>query len=324
MTIVMLALDFYFAALLGVSGIAKLEHPEQFAATLRRHRLLPPWSVGGISRFFPWAEIAVASALIMGFAPVLTSSMVLIFFVAFLIVDSMLLATKRADECGCYGMAYTQKVDPASVTTSGLLLSIAAVHLWLTFQVTRADWEWRALLGIPLAMFGSMLALRVLRRRRQLLSVLRNTPYSSKGSPLTALASRLEAGDNLPVDLGISLPEYTFLLFVNSGCEPCIELCRTLRDQDLGEWSLVVVLTGEAYQQAQEGNRHFMLPSYAQQLFDPERRWFRELGLKATPTALALRNGQLIDQRIGADAHWFTNTPRDQAEREQHNLHITV
>lgn len=44
-----LALDCYFAAVLGVSGLAKIDNPALFAVTLRRQRLLPRWSITSVS-----------------------------------------------------------------------------------------------------------------------------------------------------------------------------------------------------------------------------------------------------------------------------------
>ncbi len=56
----------YFAAVLDVSGLAKIEDPQQFAAIMRRHRLLPAWSIGMVARVFPWAEVLLASMLLTG------------------------------------------------------------------------------------------------------------------------------------------------------------------------------------------------------------------------------------------------------------------
>ncbi len=50
MAVATLLLELYFAAMLGVCGLAKIENPTYFASTLRRHGILPQWSITGVSR----------------------------------------------------------------------------------------------------------------------------------------------------------------------------------------------------------------------------------------------------------------------------------
>jgi hypothetical protein len=149
-----LGLELYFAAMLGVAGLAKIKHPAQFAATLRRHGIFPAWSIVGISRIVPWLQIAVAVSLVTDITPVATAVLVLMFFISFLIIETILVVTKRATECGCYGIVYPQKVDGASIMTSIILVLAATLHLWIV--VTRIEplsMNWR-LLSIAL-FFGT-------------------------------------------------------------------------------------------------------------------------------------------------------------------------
>lgn len=136
-------LELYFAAMLGVSGLAKIEHPEQFANTLRRHDILPKWSIAGVSRAFPCLEVGIALLLIAGQARLLTAALVIILFASFAGTEIILVVTKRATECGCYGVAYPQKVDGASVFVFSLLIIAAAAHLGLVTIIPSVRWEWR-------------------------------------------------------------------------------------------------------------------------------------------------------------------------------------
>lgn len=128
MTIVHFVLDLYFAATLGVSGIAKVESPRSFAATLRQQGILPRQAIGSVSRVLPWAEIVLACALVAGLAPVPVASVVLALFVGFFAVETFLLITGRTADCGCYGNTRRQLVDGASLMTSAALVVLATTH----------------------------------------------------------------------------------------------------------------------------------------------------------------------------------------------------
>lgn len=168
MNVLLLGLELYFAAMLGVAGLAKIKHPEQFAATLRRHRILPAWSIVGVSRAVPWLEVAAAASLIAGTAPVATAALVLMFFVSFLVIETILVVAKRATECGCYGVAYPQKVDEASVATSLVLVSAAAFHLWAVAWVEPISTEWRLPVIVLFGGAGCWLLWRIMTTRRLL------------------------------------------------------------------------------------------------------------------------------------------------------------
>lgn len=161
-------LEGYFAAMLGVSGLAKLEHPQHFARTLLLHRMLPSWSVVVVSRTFPWLEVLLATLLLSGIGQRLTSVVTLVLFTGFLAVEIVLVLTKRATNCGCYGVAYARRVDGAALLVSSVLIALALAHLWLVFSSGAAEivgW-WR---GAGLLIFGvgmCWLGWRVLVRRR--------------------------------------------------------------------------------------------------------------------------------------------------------------
>ncbi|MDQ2827631.1 MAG: hypothetical protein M3Y74_01060 [Chloroflexota bacterium] len=130
MMVLQFALDLYFAAVLGISGLTKAVRPHRFATILARQRILPTWSIPSTSRVFPWVEIVLAGALIAGLFPVIIATLVLALFIVFLCVEVILLKAGRSTECGCYGAMYSQKVSTASAATSTLLVCLAALHLW--------------------------------------------------------------------------------------------------------------------------------------------------------------------------------------------------
>lgn len=142
MNILTFALALYFAAILGVSALAKLEQPATFAATLRRNNILPEWSINGVCRFFPLVEISAAVLLVAGIIPLLSALLIVVLFVGFLVVKAWMVVTRRVSDCGCFGVAYSERVDGASVATAAALVGLAVAHLWLTIRFTPVGWPW--------------------------------------------------------------------------------------------------------------------------------------------------------------------------------------
>lgn len=138
-----LTIEIYLAGMLGISGIAKLQDVDEFANTLRIHRILPTQSVKIVSRIFPWIEIILACFLVFGIFPLFTSALVCVLFATFLGIEVVLVVTRRATDCGCYGVAYRQKVDSASIVVSTLILSLTIFHLWLVTWIESIDLAWR-------------------------------------------------------------------------------------------------------------------------------------------------------------------------------------
>ncbi len=165
MQFLILALDCYFAAVLGIAGLAKMDDPAPFAALLRRQRLLPAWSVGTISRLVPWLEIAIAGALLSGIATIVVAAFTLLVYASFLVIQILLLATKHGGDCGCYGAASPHRVERASVGTAALLACLASVHLWLVDRATAVGWPCRLVAGICFAGIMGWLGWHIRQRR---------------------------------------------------------------------------------------------------------------------------------------------------------------
>lgn len=166
MNLVVLSLQFYFASMLGVAGLAKIEHPEQFADTMALQRILPRWSLNAVSRIVPWIEVVVALLLMTGLAPLATSSLTLLLFTSFLAVEVVLLKTKYAGNCGCYGASHLHRVDGGSVAASVILSGAAALNLWAAVSLEPVPMYWRLPGLIILGGVGAYLVWSVVERRR--------------------------------------------------------------------------------------------------------------------------------------------------------------
>ncbi len=167
MPLLRFALSLYFAVMLGVAGLAKVEQPAQFAVILRQQRLLPAWGVGVVSRLFPWCEIVLATALVAGIAPRFIAALLLALFAALTIVQIYLLAAQRAVPCGCYGAWSARNVAGASATATALLACLAGLHLGLVFHGAAIPALWRVLAGATFVGFEGWIGLRTWQRHQQ-------------------------------------------------------------------------------------------------------------------------------------------------------------
>ncbi len=165
MIILHLVLDIYFAAMLGVSGLAKLESPSSFAGILRQQRIVPKWGIVPASHVLPWSELALASALIVGLLSVPIAFMTLALFVGFLGIETYFLITGRNTNCGCYGALRKRPVDRASVITSGVLVLLAVLHTWAALRVAPLAWGWRLPAIAVFCGMGGWLGWRIISRR---------------------------------------------------------------------------------------------------------------------------------------------------------------
>lgn len=143
------ALALYFAAVLGVAGLAKLERPALFALLLERQQLLPTRCIHGVSCGMPWREIALAAALVAGVAPMLVAALTLALFTVFLAAQVLLSLLRRGTPCGCYGVVAIERGASASVATAALLVCLTAAYLWTVDHLPPIDGHWR-IVGVAL------------------------------------------------------------------------------------------------------------------------------------------------------------------------------
>jgi Methylamine utilisation protein MauE len=124
MELLLYCVKLYFASMLIISGLSKISSLEGFRKILYKQAILPSWSITTISNFFPWVEVVLALLLIATdtILAIFVAGFVLILFVVFVLFETVLIITKRASLCGCYGLVYAQKVEIASLGTSLILL----------------------------------------------------------------------------------------------------------------------------------------------------------------------------------------------------------
>lgn len=158
-------LALYFAAMLGVAGLAKIERPNLFALLLYQQHILPTWCVRAVSRVLPWYEIILAVALVAGVAPLLVAALMLLLFVTFVVAQVLLLLRHRDVACGCYGAMAIERARPASMASAVLLACLTAAYVWLVSHIPAIDWHWRIAATALFAGFAGWIGWRIRQRR---------------------------------------------------------------------------------------------------------------------------------------------------------------
>jgi len=165
----------------------------------------------------------------------------------------------------------------------------------LTILIAVVMAQWVVLLGMALLIVGTYHEINRVEKD------LRSLPYQPA-------ASRLVNGDPITINLGRPLAPKTFLLALSYGCVGCVELSdRLAKLRHLRGWSLVILMKGRPPQISSiPGGGSFRLPAFAEVLHQGSVDWFRDLGITATPTAMAVVGNRLVDQEVGPRVEWFT------------------
>lgn len=167
MSIVTFVLELYFAVILVVSGLTKINNPQYFVKTLRRQKLLPSWSIIPSAKVFPWVEISIAFLLLIGITANVGAIFLFILFAGFLSMKVYLFVTKRVEDCGCYGDANPKQIDTASICVSVVLVLLAIVHLWLVMVEPTVNLMWRVTSSILLFMISGFIMGRIIVKHSQ-------------------------------------------------------------------------------------------------------------------------------------------------------------
>lgn len=165
MSVFLFVIELYFAAMLGVAGLAKFDDPAHFARALRRHSWVPAWGIATATYVVPPVEVTAAALLLTGKAPIPTATLVLLLFTGFLAAQIALAVSRRVGDCGCFGAAYRHDINAGSIAAAVVLVGLAGFHLWGTTQAAPLTGPVRL---ASLGAFGSVgcwLAAAITRRR---------------------------------------------------------------------------------------------------------------------------------------------------------------
>ncbi len=116
------------AAVLLVSGVAKLRSPGSLERAMESLRVPDPLAGGPVRLLLPWAEMALGVALLAttGRALLGVSALVLGLFAAYLVLVVAAVRRPEPADCGCFGALGDTRVTPVTVVRNALLVAAAA------------------------------------------------------------------------------------------------------------------------------------------------------------------------------------------------------
>lgn len=142
------------AAVLLLSGIAKLPDPSATASMVRLLRLPTALSATLVSRVLPWAELGIAALLLTPWRWTYAVGAVAaaLLFLAFLVVVGRALTFDPRPTCGCFGRVGDHRINGRTLTRNVLLVVLSGLALWIAVRgsstgalvaaYTAGDWLW--------------------------------------------------------------------------------------------------------------------------------------------------------------------------------------
>ncbi|HET6967852.1 MAG TPA: thioredoxin family protein [Ornithinibacter sp.] len=251
------------AAVLIVSGAAKLRDPESVDRAFTS--LGVPTSLGApaVRRVLPWAEVALGTWLLLATGPalVVVALLTLGLFVAYLVLVSLAVRRPEPVDCGCFGALGDDRVTRVTVWRNALLVLTALLavlagllgHGVISMLAEGSAWIW-------LAMTLLMGAVAVLVTHRSSSSPVATGAHGGVGS---AVAEVDENGDYVRQDTpvvafldeeGSLFPLYDqtrraahLLVFLSPACGPCQRIAPQVAGwaEDLAPIRVKGVVVGE-------------------------------------------------------------------------------
>ena len=247
------------AAVLIVSGVAKLRDPESGDRAVTSLGVPPPLGTPAVRRILPWAEVALGTWLLLatGAALVIVALLTLGLFVAYLVLVSIAVRRPEPVDCGCFGALGDDTVTRVTVWRNALLVLAASLsvlagllgHGVIGMLAEGSAWIW-------LAMTLLMVAVVVLVTHRspttgstpatgaELVEVDENGDYVRRPTPVVAFLD--EAGTLFPLAPEARRAAH-LLVFLSPGCGPCGRILPQVPGwaDDLAPLSVKAVLVSE-------------------------------------------------------------------------------
>lgn len=222
------------AALLVISGLAKVRHVEATRSAFAQLELPRALTDSPAPRALPWVEIVLAVALLLSPAPVAlpVAVLALVVFVAYLVVIGRALTFDHPVTCGCFGELGLGEVTRRTLVRNALLVALALLTVWsataqdsVASRLVAADastWGW---VGVVLLAGATLVA----------------TFGGTKGVPAADLedsgsgeldyqrqplpfASLVDADGNSHTLTELVREGAQLLVFISPGCGPCTEV----------------------------------------------------------------------------------------------------
>lgn len=237
-----LGLHFLLAAVFAVAGVGKLLDLAGSRRAVSAFGVPRRWAdVAGT--LLPFAELAVAVALLIQQTARWGALAALVLLIAFLVGLVRALSQERAPDCHCFGQLHSEPVGRRTVARNAVLAILAGVLVAVGPGPGLGEWL-SARTGLELAALGlaigfgiAGLALRLFRARRASHRHVGAARARARASRLTAGAPapsfRLPSVNDGERTLGELLAhgQPLVLLFLHPGCGPCRSLLP-----EIGRW----------------------------------------------------------------------------------------
>lgn len=243
------------AVVLVVSGIAKARDAESVTESFITLQL-PPWMARSIApTLLPWAELALAVALIVlgGWLGGIAAAAAVVLFAAYLWVIARALGFDHPVECGCLGRLGLGVVGPVTVVRNILLLTIAVwalidqlaagrsvVSRWL--EAGADGWAWLGVVAISVLTAGLMVYAGQDRDRSVADPAVPAEAYAVESgdnvdvdpedyerTPIPYLPLRRPDGSVVPMRM-LAMDRARLLIMINPGCGSCVPVLDALPD----------------------------------------------------------------------------------------------
>lgn len=218
------------AAILVASGIGKLRHPEgaqeAFEALKVPESLNRPWLI----RAHPWAELALAAALLVLPHPlsVVTAALALALFTAYLVLVWRVVASGEEASCNCFGAVGSSTVDAWTVARNALLVALAVFTVvdaamgqsaLARLRDLGSGWWW--ILGLVLAATMTYLVTREGSGPEAVAAEEFGPEEDYLRLPIPDVPVRLTDGAEQASLRDLAAERAQVLLLLNPGCGPC-------------------------------------------------------------------------------------------------------
>lgn len=154
---------FVLAGVFVLAALPKLRRPRAFRLTVARYQILPTRLVRPVARVIPVLEGACAFLLLVGIAVRPSAAVLAALLVAFTIAVGTNVALGRSFDCGCGGVAVSERIGWALVVRNAVLAVWAVAVSAVTAPVLSvAHQNSASALGGARALSGPLLAAFVL------------------------------------------------------------------------------------------------------------------------------------------------------------------
>jgi len=121
------------------AGVAKWLDPLRFASSLLGYQLFPMGLIDWLVPLFPWVEIMLGMAMMLGVMPRFTGAMVGGLLVVFTALVSHAYANQLVIDCGCFGAP--RPVDAQKIIENVAMIG-AAWAWWREWVTPVSVWSW--------------------------------------------------------------------------------------------------------------------------------------------------------------------------------------